>query len=161
MTTTTPANREFTHTWTLDASPAQVFRAWTDPAHLDWFYNPEQPAPTDPIEVDLRVGGAWRQTMVIDVDTRYTTGGVYLEIVPGERLVFAWGATDGWPAMDEARLEDSPQVTVTFEAEDGRTALTLHVAFPHTLADDGLPNWWKRAEGGWRDSVDRLVAAIG
>jgi uncharacterized protein YndB with AHSA1/START domain len=161
VTTTTPANREFTHTWSLDAPPAQVYRAWTDPRHLDWFYNPEQPAPTDPIEVDLRVGGAWRLTMVIDADTRYPTGGIYLEIVPDQRLVFAWGATDGWPALDADRLQDSPQVTVTFEAEGGRTALTVHVEFPKTLADDGLPNWWKHAETGWHDTVDRLVAAIG
>ena len=79
MTKTDVGRREFTLTWTLPAPPANVFRAWTDPDHLGWFYNPEQPAATDPIEVDLRVGGAWRQTMVIDPDTRYTTGGIYLE----------------------------------------------------------------------------------
>jgi hypothetical protein len=38
-----------------------VFRVSTDPDHLDWFYNDAFPAPTEPIELDLRVGGAWRQ----------------------------------------------------------------------------------------------------
>ena len=61
----------FTLTWTLDAPPAEVFRAWTDPAHLGWFFNPEQPIPDDPIEVDLRIGGVWRQRMVLDEQTAY------------------------------------------------------------------------------------------
>jgi hypothetical protein len=28
-------------------------------------------------------------------------------------LVFAWGAVDGWPELDPARLDDNPLVTVT------------------------------------------------
>jgi len=161
MTTMDRTDREFTLAWTLEAEPAQVFRAWTDPARLGWLYNPEQPTPTDPIEVDLRVGGQWRQKMVIDVDTSYMTGGVYLEIEPDARLSFAWGATDGWPELDIDRLEASPRVTVTLELVDGRTAMTLHVAFPDELPADGLPNWWRHARGGWQDTVDRLVAEIG
>ena len=74
--------------------------AWTDPDQLEWYYNPAQPIPDEPIELDLRVGGVWRQRMVIDEDTAYYTGGVYREIVPGRSLVFAWGATGGWPALD-------------------------------------------------------------
>ena len=104
---------EFTLTWTLDASPADVFEAWTDPDQLEWYYNDHQPIPTEPIELDLRVGGAWRQLMVINRSTIYMTGGVYREIVPDEKLVLAWGATGGWPELDPDRLDDSPQVTVT------------------------------------------------
>jgi uncharacterized protein YndB with AHSA1/START domain len=46
---------------------------------------------------------------------------VYREIVPDEKLVFAWGATDGWPKLDPDRLHDSPQVTVTLRAYIGRS----------------------------------------
>ena len=66
------------------------------------------PVPSEPIELDLSVGGAWRQFMLIDEDTAYFTGGVYLEIVPDEKLVFAWGATDGWPKLDPDNLDRSP-----------------------------------------------------
>ena len=57
--------------------------------------------------------------MVIDRSTVYFTGGVYREIVPDEKLVFAWGATDGWPKLDPDRLDDSPQVTVTLPRSTG------------------------------------------
>jgi uncharacterized protein YndB with AHSA1/START domain len=132
--------REFTLTWTLDASPPDVFQAWTDPEHLDWFYNDQQPIPTEPIELDLRVGGVWRQRMVIDEDTAYFTGGVYREIVPDEKLVFAWGATDGWPELDVDRLDESPQVTVAFDRDGERTALTVHVEVPAGRSATACPN---------------------
>ena len=45
MTTTDDTPREFTLTWTLDASPEVVFRSWTDPARLGWFFNDHQPIP--------------------------------------------------------------------------------------------------------------------
>jgi hypothetical protein len=32
--------------------------------------------PSEPIELDLRVSGVWRQRMVVDADTGYYTGGV-------------------------------------------------------------------------------------
>jgi uncharacterized protein YndB with AHSA1/START domain len=147
----------FTLTWNLDAPPADVFRAWTEPAHLDWFYNPEQPAPDEPIELDLRVGGVWRQRMVIDDDTAYDTGGVYREIVPGERLVFSWGAEGGWPALDRDRLDDSPLVTLTFAQDGHRTELTLVVEFPESMTPHP---WFSYAENGWRDTVDRLAHGL-
>ena len=160
MTTTDRMQRDFTLTWTIDAPPAEVFRAWTDPDHLGWFYNDAQPLPTEPIELDLRVGGVWRQYMVIDRDTAYFTGGVYREIVPDEKLVFAWGATDGWPKLDTNRLDESPLVTVTLSQVYERTELTVQVELPAGLPDDGVPEWWSHVRGGWRDTVDRLAATF-
>jgi uncharacterized protein YndB with AHSA1/START domain len=153
-------DREFTLTWTLDAPREQVFRAWTDPEHLGWYYNDQQPIPTEPIELDLRVGGIWRQKMVIDADTAYFTGGVYREIVPDEKLVFNWGATDGWPKLDLERPDDSPRVTITLRQVGGRTELTTHVELPATLPDDGVPQWWPLVRNGWQDTVDRLAATF-
>src|SRR5262245_23308654 len=158
--TTHDLDRDFTLTWTLDAPPADVFRAWTDPEHLGWFYNDRQPIPTNPIELDLRVGGVWRQKMVIDADTSYFTGGIYREIVPYEKLVYAWGATDGWPKLDPGRLDESPLVTVTFSRSAEGTELTVRVQLPADLPDDGVPEWWPMVRGGMRDTVDRLAATL-
>ena len=158
MTTTEPTRSDFTLTWTLDAPAADVFRAWTDPEQLDWYFNPEYPVPAEPIELDLRVGGVWRQFMVVDDDTAYFTGGVYREIVPGRRLVFSWGATDGWPKLDPDRLEDNPLVTVTMDEADGRTELTLHVELPAAFANADMPaGFLGHVQAGWRDTVDRLA----
>jgi len=161
MTNTTDlTQRDFTLTWTLDSSPAEVFQAWTDPDHLEWFYNDNNPVPSMPIELDLSVGGAWRQFMHIDEDTAYFTGGVYIEIVPDEKLVFAWGATDGWPKLDPDNLDHSPTVTVVLTRLGDRTELTLHVELPAGLPDDGLQQWWSMIRDGWRDTVDRLATRL-
>jgi uncharacterized protein YndB with AHSA1/START domain len=160
VTTTKGTDRDFTLTWTLDAPREDVFRAWTDPDHLGWYYNDQQPIPTEPIELDLRVGGVWRQTMVIDPETSYVTGGLYREIVPHEKLVFSWGAMDGWPKLDPRRPEDSPLVTVTLAQVGTRTEMTLHVELPANLPDDGVPGWWPMVRGGWQDTVYRLAATL-
>ena len=160
MTSTDATQREFTLTWELKAPAAQVFRAWTEPDHLGWYYNPAQPVPEEPIELDLRVGGVWRQYMVIDEDTAYFTGGVYREIVQYERLVFAWGATDGWPKLDPDDLDASPTVTMTLSMDGDRTEMVVHVEVPAHLAHDGLPGWWAYAREGWRDTIDRLAAEL-
>jgi uncharacterized protein YndB with AHSA1/START domain len=161
MTTTDDIARAFTLTWTLDAPPELVFRSWTDPARLAWFFNDQQPIPDDPIELDLRVGGQWRQTMVIDEETSYATGGVYREIVPNERLVYAWGATDGWPRLDLDNLDESPQVTIVLVGNAARTEMSVHVELPANLPDDGVPGWWPMVRSGMQDTVDRLAAELG
>jgi uncharacterized protein YndB with AHSA1/START domain len=161
MTNTDNPQREFTLTWTLDAPPAEVFQAWTDPDHLHWFYNDDNPIPSEPIEVDLRVGGIWRQQMVIDQGTAYVTGGVYREIVPDEKLVFAWGATGGWPELDPDRLDDSPIVTVTLTSVRERTEMSVRVELPASLSEDRAREWLSLGiRDGWRDTVDRLAAAL-
>ena len=76
MSATEPPGTTFRLTWMIAAPPSNVFRAWTDPAHLQWFFNDAMPIPDEPIEVDLRVGGAWRQMMVINASTGYYTGGI-------------------------------------------------------------------------------------
>jgi len=115
----------------------------------------------DPIEVDLRVGGAWRQTMVDDDDTRYVTGGVYREIVPPERIVFSWGATDGWPRIDPERPEEAPVVTVAFNEVDGKTEMVFHLALPEGLSDDEARQWIERGiRRGWGDTIGRLAEHV-
>jgi uncharacterized protein YndB with AHSA1/START domain len=151
---------EFTLSWKIAAPPADVFRAWTDPEQLLWYYNPDYPTPDEPIELDLRVGGVWRQRMIVDDDTAYVTGGVYREIVPDEKLVFSWGATGGWPELDPERLDDAPLVTVTLAGNDAGTELTLHVEVPAGM-DERIPEtWFAHIRDGWRETVDRLEAQL-
>jgi len=159
MTESTP--REFTLSWALDAPAAQVFRAWTDPEHLQWYYNDHQPIPDEPIEVDLRVGGVWRQRMVISEATDFVTGGVYREIVRDEKLVFNWGATGGWPELDLERPEESPLVTVSMKEVAGRTEMSVRVQLPEGISEAQAQEWLSRGiREGWRDTVDRLATEL-
>lgn len=99
--------------------------------------------------------------MVIDEETSYFTDGIYREIVQDEKLVFNWGATDGWPRLDPGRLDESPLVTVTLTTGHSGTEPTVHVQLPAELPDDGVPEWWPMVRNGWRDTVDRLAASLG
>jgi uncharacterized protein YndB with AHSA1/START domain len=65
---TNRTQRAFRLTWTLGAPPTDVFRAWTDPDHLQWFYNDGQPIPSEPIEPTC-ASAASRQRMVADENT--------------------------------------------------------------------------------------------
>jgi uncharacterized protein YndB with AHSA1/START domain len=161
MSATYELHRGFTLTRILEAPRDSVFRAWTDPAHLGWFFNPAQPTPVQPIEVDLTVGGAWRQRMVIDSATSYLTGGIYREIRPVDRLAFYWGAVGGWPEIDLSRLDDSPLATVVLGDEGDLTELVFTLALPDSWPADRAQVW--ETDGprdGWNQTIDRLVDAV-
>jgi uncharacterized protein YndB with AHSA1/START domain len=161
MTATYELHRGFTLTRVIDAPRESVFHAWTDPAHLRWFFNPAQPTPSEPVEVDLTVGGGWRQWMVIDPATSYLTGGIYREIHPVDRLAFYWGAVGGWPEIDLARLDDSPLITVVLGDDGGHTQMVFTLALPDFWAAERVRSW--EADGprdGWSQTIDRLVEAV-
>ena len=170
MTATYELHRGFTLLRTLAVSPGDVFRKWTDPDQLAWFFNPAAPLPTEPVEVDLRVGGAWRQLMVLDEFSRYVTGGIYREIAPDEKLVFSWGAVEGWPEIEMDKLDDVPLVTVLLdetdaaqERGDARVATDMYfsVALPDHLTAQQVRAWDDAGiEENWEKTLDRLVASF-
>jgi uncharacterized protein YndB with AHSA1/START domain len=98
--------------------------------------------------------------MVVDEETAYFTGGIYREIVADEKLVFSWGATDGWPELDLERLDDSPLVTVTLSSINGHTEMAIHVELPASFSESVPTHWFDHIETGWRDTVDRLAATV-
>ena len=158
MSTTT--EREFTIVRRLEAPREVVFQAWTDPGYLQWFANPTQPS-RHPTTVDLRVGGEWRLSMVEREDKAYTTGGVYHEIVPPERLVFSWGVTGGWPDYDPERPQDVPLCTVTLKDLGEATEMIFHVGFSGDTDESVIRNWFALGfKEGFTQTVDRIVPYI-
>lgn len=69
----------------LDASPEQVFAAWTDPGQVAAWWDPTG-ARLLTCEIDLRPGGAFRFVTSHHPDRPF--GGVYREIAPPSLLVF-------------------------------------------------------------------------
>jgi uncharacterized protein YndB with AHSA1/START domain len=143
----------------LDAPRSIVFQAWTDPDHLSWFFETEAAAHTDtrPATVDLRVGGTWEVDMIEGNGRRYTTGGIYLEITPPQKLVFRWGATGGWPPIDPGQPDDGPIVTLTLEDIGSSTEMTLDVEFPEHFSDQAIDEWLSAGVvDGWSETLNRL-----
>jgi uncharacterized protein YndB with AHSA1/START domain len=161
MTARTETHRGFTLTRTLDAPRDLVFQAWTDPDHLQWYFNPKMTPPGERAEVDLRVGGAWRLRMVVSEDNDYITGGIYKEIVPNEKLVFEWGAVGGWPEIDPTRGAAGLVVTVELAEMGDKTEMVLRLDFPEGLSDAEVRKLLDMGmRHGWGDTIDRLVAAF-
>lgn len=153
--------REFTMRRLIEAPREQVFRAWTDPDELGWFFNPAVVVAHERPEVDLRVGGQWRQRMALDENTQYFTGGVYREIVAPERLVFTWGASDGWPPLDPEQPGDGILVTVRLNDVEEKTEMIFTVALPSGFSDDEVRDWLaKGIEAGWSDTINRVVTVF-
>jgi uncharacterized protein YndB with AHSA1/START domain len=115
MTTSIP---EFTITRTLNARRELVWRAWTEKKQLArWLPS----TPLESISFDVQVGGRYRYTIVnTKTGEEFPTGGVFLEAVPFERLVFTWGYPD-------APIEDSPVVTLTLTEHGDRTEMVFHL----------------------------------
>ena len=103
----------------IDAPRALVFRMWTDPAHVARWWGP-QGFVTTFCEMDIRVGGAFRQCMRSPQGTDYWKRGVYREITPPERIVFtfAWEDANGQPGHELL-------TTVSFEEHGEQTRMTL------------------------------------
>lgn len=157
MSSATLVERGFTITRQLEAPREVVFQAWTDPSQLHWFAG-VAPDPQHPTTVDLRVGGEWRLRLVENAEKPYITGGIYREIVTPERLVFTWGATDGWPMIEPARLDDSPLVTVMLrEIGPAATEMTVHFSLADHLTEDQVRDWFAiGVVDGMSQTLDRL-----
>jgi len=150
-----PAGLGFVLTRTVEASADEVFRAWTEPDRLGWFHSGLAPA-TAPIEVDLRVGGAWRQQMIVGDGSEYTTGGVYREISAPHTLGFSWGAVGGWPALDPADPHTGPSVTVALDETGDGTTMTVAAEFPSDFTGEQVAE----CRAGWEQTIGRLVDSL-
>ena len=147
--------RGFTLTRTYPVPPDTVFAAWTDPKQLDWFFNPGMPVEQEP-EVDLRVGGAWRQQMIVGDGSEYMTGGVYREISAPHTLGFSWGAVGGWPALDPADPHTGPSVTVALDETGDGTTMTVAAEFPGDFTGEQVAE----CRAGWEQTIGRLVDSL-
>ena len=106
---------------------------------------------TNPIcESDARVGGAWRIVMRSPDGVEYPCGGVYLEIVEPERLVFTNIATD----KEGNRLLDG-LTTVTFAEHGSKTKLTLQTRAVALVAAAAAA--LEGMEAGWTQSLESLT----
>jgi len=130
----------------LNASPAKVYAACTDPAMMMRWWSPAD-CETLHAQADARVGGRFRVLMRDDKGEEHDVSGIYREVVPGRKLVFTWV----WRSTPERES----LVTVLFERDGAGTLLTLthEQLFDEAVRDSHRTGW-----SGAIDKLERCVA---
>lgn len=135
----------------LDAPREALFRCWTTPALIEKWFAPA-PLTTTVEQFDLRPGGASVITMRDPAGNVYPGNGVYLEIVPNEKIVFTDAYTAGW------RPSAKPFFTavITFADEEGKTRYIARAR--HWTAQDRDAHEAMGFHQGWNQCADQLQA---
>ena len=144
--------RELVITRMIDVPRAKLFRCWTEPALIvQWFTPP--PWKTVHAETDVRSGGSSYIVMQGPDGTQRPNRGVYLEVVPNERLVF----TDAYTSADWTPA-DKPFFTcvLTFEDVGGQTRYTARAR--HWTAEDCAAHEKMGFHQGWGIAADQMAA---
>lgn len=147
-----PADHELVLTRLLNAPREKLFRCWTEPALITQWFTPP-PYTTVAAEVDLRPGGSNVITMQSPEGQKIPHRGVYLEVVPNERLVFTDAFTSAWEPSEKPFMTG----ILTFEdAGAGRTRYTARVR--HWTAADCEAHAKMGFHEGWGIATDQLQA---
>lgn len=126
------------------ATPATVFRAWTDPnIVMKWFgYAPNS---LQGASIDLRPGGAWQFLKSSDDEKSVGFEGEYIEIDPDKRLRFTWSYFVEH-ANGEREASPRSQVEVNFIANGSGTEIRLvHGAIQDEGTRQGFAGGWNAA----------------
>ncbi|HEY1944663.1 MAG TPA: SRPBCC family protein [Roseiarcus sp.] len=151
MTRHAADERELVLTMTLDAPRASVYRAWTEPELLKQWFAP-QPLTTPVAELDVRPGGANLVVMRTPDGQEMPNRGVYLEVVPNERLVFTDAYVSAWVPSAKPFMT----VILTFENEGRGTRYTARVV--HWSAADRETHEKMGFHEGWAQCARQLEA---
>lgn len=142
---TLPTNTEILITREFAAPKHLVYRAWTTPDLVRRWWSGDRGEVTS-IDIDLRVGGAWRYVMVAHGGFEVAFHGEYREIVPNERIA----STEIYEGAPEAPAES----TVTFTEDQGRTTVTVLVR--HTCQEHRDAHIDSGMEDGLQEAMDHL-----
>ena len=143
------SERALVLTRTIDGPQRLVWEAWTQAGLFRrWWVPASAPINLLSCELDVRVGGRYRLEFAFDGQTMAFFGR-YLEVTPCSRL--SW-------TNDEGGEDAAAITTVTLEARDGKTLLTMSDLHPSKEALDGA-----LASGscdGVPETMDQLEALV-
>lgn len=119
------SDREVVVTRVFDAPARLVFEAWSNPELFRQWWVPRSMGMTlRSCEMDVRTGGGYRLVFGDDPASPMAFFGRYLEVVPGQRIVWT----------NEESGDAGPVTTVTFEERDGGTLVVLRELYPSRQA---------------------------
>ena len=154
MTAAAPdADRDLVLTRLIEAPPAKLYRAWTEPELLVRWFAPS-PWTTAHAEMDVRPGGSSLVVMRSPDGQEFPNRGVYLEVVENARLVFTDAYTSAWVPSAKPFMTG----ILTFEAEGAATRYTARVR--HWSAEDKDTHEKMGFHQGWGLCTDQLAALV-
>jgi len=146
-------DRDLVITRLIDAPRQKLYRAWTDATLLKQWFAP-LPYITPVAELDVRPGGAAFIVMRGPDGKDLPNHGVYLDVVPNQRLV----STDAYVKAWEPSAKPFMTLILTFEDEGGKTRYTARVR--HWTVADREAHEKMGFHQGWGLCTDQLAALV-
>jgi len=137
----------------IDAPREKVYRAFTDPKLLKQWFAP-LPWTITEAELDVRPGGINRFVMRSPEGELYPNQGVYLDVVPNEKLVMTDAFTEAWKPAEKPFMT----AVLTFEEEGGKTRYTARAR--HWSMADKEAHEKMGFHEGWGQCADQLAALV-
>jgi uncharacterized protein YndB with AHSA1/START domain len=136
----------------LDAPRDKLYRCWTEPELMVRWFTPA-PWSTASAETDVRAGGSNLVVMRDPDGNEYPNRGVYLEVVPNEKIVFTDAFTEAWVPSEKPFFTG----IITFEdAGNGRTRYVARAR--HWTEADRKAHEEMGFHSGWNAAADQLEA---
>ena len=145
------SDRELVLARVIDAPRHSVYRCWTEPALITQWFTPP-PWTTPKAELDVRPGGSSLITMQKPDGTLLPSPGLYLDVVPDERLVFTDAYASAWEPSEKAFMT----VELTFADEGTGTRYIARVR--HWSVEDAAAHEQMEFHEGWGIATDQLEA---
>ncbi len=153
---TARGDREIMVTRVFDAPRQLVFDAYTKPELVKtWLLGPD--GWSMPVcEIDLRAGGKYRYVWKNNSDgSEMGMGGIYREVVPGERIVVT-------EVFDEAWYPGEAMDTITLVERDGKTALTQTILYNSRETRDAvLKSPMQTGMAASYDKLEKFLPSLG
>jgi uncharacterized protein YndB with AHSA1/START domain len=151
--TTFAQGRDLVLTCLINAPREKLYKAWTDPELLKQWFAPA-PFSVPKAEMDVRIGGASLVVMKGPDGLEFSNRGVFLDVVPNERLIF----TDAYVAAWEPSEKPFMTVVLTFEDDGGKTKYTATLR--HWTIADREAHEAMGFHQGWAICAEQLAALV-
>ena len=146
------SDRELVLARIIDAPRASIWRCWTEPELVTQWFVPK-PWSVPRAEMDVRPGGSSLIVMADPDGNEYPNPGVYLDVVPKEKLVFTDAFTSAWQPSGK------PFMVGIVTLEDAGEGRTRYVATArHWTVEDREQHERMGFHEGWGICAEQLEA---
>jgi uncharacterized protein YndB with AHSA1/START domain len=134
----------------IAARPSIVFEAMTTAEGIAAWWGPDD-LPVVHVEIDARVGGAYRVHFRTMDGREHEACGEYLQLVPPHRIVMSWRYNFGGEPDEHGRTS---RIEIDIAPMGDGTELTFKHSGLWTEASEKSHTW------GWTGSLDKLVRHV-